>query len=256
MNKLEGNIEAIAFDQLLAVRNYAAGRAGDLAAQFAVFCAANMMRSAAQLFQDLLVVFFLGGKRDGFFVEIGATNGIELSNTVILERSFGWRGILAEPARCWHAELKASRRAAIDTRLVWSTSGERLDFKEAAELSTLPDLAGRDANRAERGRLDAGVYPVETVSLNDLLAAHAAPRAIDYLSIDTEGSELTILEAFDFSRHDVGIITVEHNFVEPDRGRIHRLLTARGFVRVFEPFSKFDDWYVARGLLGGAGARR
>jgi len=88
------------------------------AVQFARFCASNLMRSQAQLFQDLLVVFLLKGKRQGFFVEIGAADGVTLSNTLILERDFQWTGILSEPACGWHAALKANRKASIDFRFV------------------------------------------------------------------------------------------------------------------------------------------
>ena len=183
-----------------------------------------MMRSQSQLFQDLFVVFFLQGKRNGFFVEFGATDGRGLSNTFILERDFEWNGILAEPARCWHAALRSARRAAIDTRCVWSESGQTLEFKETdlKELSTLTNLADKDFNR--EGRTKGTTYPVHTVSLLDLLAAHNCPKDIDYLSIDTEGSELPILNAFDFSKYDIKIVTVEHNYCEPDRQQIHDLL--------------------------------
>ena len=120
-----------------------------------------MMRSQSQLFQDLFVVFFLQGKRNGFFVEFGATDGRGLSNTFILERDFQWNGILAEPARCWHAALKSARRAAIDTRCVWSESGQTLEFKETdlKELSTLTNLADRDFNREDRTK--GTTYPVQ-----------------------------------------------------------------------------------------------
>jgi len=241
-------------DGLLVIRNtirrYATENPRELIALFANFCATNAMHSHAQLFQDLLVVFLLQGKRDGFFVEFGATNGRDLSNTFTLERSFGWKGILAEPARSWHAALQANRKASIDTRCVWKETGARLDFKETeiAEVSTLADLVDRDFNKGDRAK--GMTYPVETVSLNDLLTAHGAPREIDYLSIDTEGSELEILNAFDFAGYDIKIVTVEHNFVEPDRQALLRLLTGKGFVRLFEPLSKFDDWYVKRSLLG------
>jgi hypothetical protein len=83
-----------------------------------------------------------------------------------------------------------------------------------------------------------------------LLRAHSAPREIDYLSVDTEGSELEILQAFDFANYNIKIMTVEHNFVEPNRQEVFKLLSGEGFVRVFEPLSKFDDWYVKRSLLG------
>ena len=239
-----------AFDGLLALRPYAAANPSDVAAQFAAFCGANLMRSRAQLFQDLFVVLFLRGKRNGFFVEFGATNGTDLSNTLLLEREFQWNGILAEPARCWHLALKTSRRAAIDTRCIWSETGATLEFKETElqDLSTLSSLVDRDFNRG--GRLKGTFYAVETISLNDLLKVHNSPREIDYLSIDTEGSELAILQAFDFSPYDIKIITVEHNFCEPDRQEINLLLTGRGFVRLFEPFSKFDDWYIKKSILG------
>lgn len=242
------------FDRLRELREtlqrYRQTNPGDPSGMFVNFCAANFLNSPAQLFQDLLVIFFLKGKRNGFFVEFGATNGLDLSNTFTLERNLQWKGILAEPAKCWHAALKSNRTAAIDTRCVWSQSGAKLVFKEAeiAELSTLSDLANNDFNKA--GRVNGITYAVETVSLNDLLKAHNCPREIDYMSIDTEGSELSILQAFDFAAYDIKIITVEHNFVEPNRQQIHDLMTANGMVRVFEPLSQFDDWYIKRSIVG------
>ncbi|MBP7864585.1 MAG: FkbM family methyltransferase [Acidobacteria bacterium] len=218
-----------------------------------VACVLNHFgESRAQLFQDLFVLFQTGGKRDGYFVEFGAANGVTHSNSCLLERGFGWSGILAEPARGWHDALRANRRCAVDTRCVWSRSGERLAFRETPDggLSTLDALAGADG--FARSREGGAIYPVDTVSLNELLETHGAPETLDYLSVDTEGSELTILEAFDFSRFDVRILTVEHNFT-PERERLRALLQAKGYRRVFEKFSRWDDWYVKPGPAGQAG---
>ena len=99
----------------------------------------------------------------------------------------------------------------------------------------------------ETARQDRNIYEVETVSLNDLLSTHDAPKNIDYLSIDTEGSELSILTRFDFTSYRIGIITVEHNYTS-DRGKIFDLLTQNGYVRKFTQFSKWDDWYVHSSL--------
>jgi hypothetical protein len=79
--------------------------------------------------------------------------------------------------------------------------------------------------------------------LNDLLIKHRAPKYIDYLSIDTEGSEYEILEAFNFNEFSFGIITVEHNYT-PQRDMIFALLTGHGYIRKYENISAFDDWYV------------
>ena len=72
---------------------------------------------------------------------------------------------------------------------------------------------------------------------------HGAPSKIDYLSIDTEGSELEILRAFDFDKHAISVITCEHNF-SSQRSEIYELLISQGFIRVFEGFSRWDDWYI------------
>jgi hypothetical protein len=102
MNKLNRHPVIACFDLLVGIRDsiglYANKNPNDLGGSFASFCANNFMNSKAQLFQDLLVIFCLKGKRDGFFVEFGATNGRDLSNTFMLERYFGWKGLLAEPA--------------------------------------------------------------------------------------------------------------------------------------------------------------
>lgn len=202
-----------------------------------------LRRSRSQIKQDLFVLLELKFKRDGFFVEFGAANGVDASNSHLLEKEFGWTGILAEPARVWHQALAANRSARLDKRCVWSTSGARLSFNEVEDalLSTVDSFSAGDQHKEARRR--GSKYEVETISLVDLLDAHDAPKRMDYLSIDTEGSERAILEHFDFDRYRFRIITCEHNF-RPEREAIHSLLTANGYVRKLTHVSQFDDWYV------------
>lgn len=232
------------FELLLKLRNAMDEVRDKSDRQFLLDCAKHIGDSKSQLLQDLFALHFLNHKRSGFFVEFGSTNGVNLSNTHILEMQFGWNGILAEPARCWAAALQTNRRCAIDLRCVWIKTGEKLRFLEAsdAELSTIDPFADRDAHSTTR--MTNEKYEVETISLTDLLQAHNAPYQIDYLSIDTEGSEYPILSHFDFEAFDISVITVEHNYVEKDRNQIQQLLTAKGYRRVFEKFSQWDDWYV------------
>lgn len=245
---------AAIFKAALDIRELGRGDPNNPFLHFLHHCMVNAPWSCAQLFQDLFVQFTLAGKRNGYFVEFGATNGIDASNTLLLERQFAWTGILAEPACCWHSALAQNRTAKIDHRCVWKKSGEILTFNETEppDLSTIDSFTAsdyHDENRRMRQR-----YDVESVSLNDLLGFHEAPRAIDYLSVDTEGSELEILGSFDFDRYDVSIITVEHNFLSGLREGIHGLLTSKGYDRVCVQVSGWDDWYVNPRLLQQARA--
>lgn len=208
-------------------------------------------QSRSQLRQDLFALIALSFKPEGYFVEVGACDGVSMSNTHLLEKEFGWTGILAEPGRNWHDALVGSRFCSIDTRCVWSRSGESLQFFEATnpKLSTAKSLIRNDLHRFARRKRSA--YSVKTVSLVDLLKQYSAPSEIDFLSIDTEGAEFEILSGFDFSAYTFKVIVCEHNFTE-SRGRIHSLLTENGYRRVLEHVSLVDDWYLHSSLPDGA----
>ena len=210
---------------------------------FQVIHADLFRHSKSQLRQDMFVLHQLAYKRNGYFVEFGATNGVDLSNTHMLEKHFGWTGILAEPARCWHEALRVNRSCNIEKKCVWSSTGNTLVFNETqlAELSTINQFSGTDGHF--RSRENGVQYPVTTISLNDLLEKYQAPKSIDYLSIDTEGSEYEILSNLDFTKYSFGIITVEHNST-PARDLIHELLVCHNYYRIFETLSKWDDWYI------------
>jgi FkbM family methyltransferase len=202
-------------------------------------CFELLDKSYSQIHQDIFALAQLDFKKGGFFVEFGATNGVELSNSMLLESAFGWSGILAEPAKSWHDALRSNRTAIIDTRCVWKVSGENVQFTEAPRAVNSSISTFVKSSRKIRGQS----YSVETVSLNDLLEQSNAPEVIDFISLDTEGSELDILSALDYDKWSFRVMTVEHNF-EPQREKIHALLSSKGYTRVLEEVSRFDDWYV------------
>jgi FkbM family methyltransferase len=209
--------------------------------------------SNSQLYQDLFVLTALGFPRRGYFVEVGAADGVSLSNTLLLER-FGWRGILSEPARTWSSSLLENRRGIIDNRAVWSHTGETLVFKETnpPELSTLKIVNPSDMHQATRE--NSSDYEVASVSLRNLLEEHGAPREIDFISIDAEGAELEILQAFDFNQFDVKVMCLEHNFTGT-RSKLQALMGAVGFARVTKPDTLFDDWFIHSSIAESCGFR-
>lgn len=203
-----------------------------------------VLASKSQLGQDVLALSYVGTDKPGYFVEFGATNGLDLSNTYMLEKNFGWKGILCEPAKIWHKELFSNRESIIDTRCVFNSTGEQMDFSEAtiSHMSTIEDFVKSDFYT----RKITERYKVETVTLGDLLTEHKSPHYIDFISIDTEGSEYLILRDFDFGKYQFGLICVEHNFTE-SRSKKSDLLYSKGYKKVFEEYSAFDDWFVSVG---------
>jgi FkbM family methyltransferase len=200
-------------------------------------------KSKAQLSQDLFVLSTTNFKEFGYFVEFGATNGIRHSNTYLLESSFSWNGILAEPGKNWFSDLQRNRKVAIDKRCVYSHSGDELKFSEAndGEYSTLDSFIASDHHVKKREKTSS--YLVESVSLIDLLVSHEAPKQIDYVSIDTEGSEYEIIRNFDFTQYDIKVFTIEHNY-GGNRILIKEIMEHAGYKRVNESMSLWDDWYV------------
>jgi FkbM family methyltransferase len=205
--------------------------------------------SEAQLQQDVVALIVSNFKRGGYFVEFGAAHPQELSNTYMLETSFGWSGLLAEPSRHWHESLVTHRKAHLDRHCVWSRSGDRIAFSQTdiAELSTASHFMDSDAH-AQLRRESFVEYVVETISLNDLLDAWNAPENIDYMSIDTEGSEWEILSHYDFSQRSIAFLTVEHNW-NASRSAIKELLEGEGYRHILPEVSAWDDWFVLESLL-------
>jgi FkbM family methyltransferase len=201
--------------------------------------------SNSQLRQDLIVLSKTKYMRNGYFVEFGATNGIDLSNTYLLEKAFAWTGILAEPAKAWESDLRNNRpEAVIETSCLWSDSNSILKFAETENLEFSKSVIMHEEEIDKQSMKTIDTYDVRTISLLDLLRKYHAPTHVDYLSIDTEGSEYEILNAFDFTEYSFGVITVEHNYT-PQRELIFELLSRNGYKRIYTEISRFDDWYVS-----------
>lgn len=204
--------------------------------------------SYAQLFQDIFVIFILESSSEktdgGYFVDIGATDGIGINNTYLLETKYNWNGIVVEPARRWQEELARNRKSIVETRCVWDTSNTTMQFMETqnAGQSSLTCTHQGDAFASERKSYVS--YEVQTISLVDLLVSCNSPQVIDFLSIDTEGAEYSILKNFDFHRYRFKIIAVEHNYNKQHCADLDGILTKNGYIKVCRSVSWVDYWYV------------
>lgn len=206
---------------------------------FLTFAARRAALSTAPLLQDLWVLFELGEKRNGYFVEFGAADGQGASATRLLEKLYGWQGAIAEPARGRHERLRADRACYVTNKFVYTDDGLKILFNDT-ESSEDPSAAA--AAGARRG---GKRYEVETITLRSLLKAAEAPRTIDFMGINAEEDTIDLLERFDFSEHEVTLLSVAQT--DPQQGEALAELMARmGYERRFASFSMSDAWYAKR----------
>jgi len=187
-------------------------------------------------------------QRGGTFVDIGANDGVALSNTYFLETVRGWTGLCVEPQPTVFAALRAARRCDCVEGCAATSDGEAaftIVDGVSNVLSGRPDVFpdGHAARIAESVRVEGGLVRsiiVRCYEVNALIRRHGL-TSVDFLSIDTEGGEAELLAAIDLDRFRVRAIAIENNYA--DR-RIERALDARGYD--FAAWMGSDEIYVRR----------
>lgn len=197
--------------------------------------------SPSQLGQDLWVLQRTDFKKGGFFVEFGATDGVMLSNTFLLEQTFGWKGICSEPNPAFFDKLVKNRSCQCFSDCIAGQTGNQVTFICAEEYGGISDYMESDAHAEKRKSYsqDGKTISLTTISLHDFLKQANAPKNIDYISIDTEGSELEIISNFPFEEWNVSMFSIEHNFTE-SREDILAIMQDNGYERIT---AEWDDWY-------------
>ena len=205
-------------------------------------------KTYSQIKQDLNVLEFYKHKKNGFFIEIGASDGIELSNTYLLETKYSWSGICVEPIYEEFQKLVINRpNSNCCNKAVFSQSGLNLKFNIANNDNLFSGLPCTMDCHVGFVLNNKKTVIVETISFQDLLEEYNAPFFIEYLSLDTEGSEFEILKSVDLTKYTFGLIHVEHNFVEPRRSQMREYLLKNGYVYIRE--NNFDDCYKHSSII-------
>jgi len=186
--------------------------------------------------EDCLLWALFGNQRMGFFVDVGAFDGVHLSNSFSFEQQ-GWRGICVEAHPAFAERCKRNRPGSICLQAACVADEhagqvqllvEPLGLLSGIRADETPDLAGR---YARRGMKFPG-FSTESVparTLNSILSEHLpAGRSIDFLSIDVEGTELDVLQGIDLERFPVRAILVEANTPAASE-QLNRYLASRGY---------------------------
>lgn len=183
-----------------------------------------------------LIFDYLSPVREGIFVEVGANDPKDGSQSLRLEEA-GWRGLLVEPLSEHAAELRRLRKAHVEE--VACGPRDRHDtimqFKVAGVASTLAD------EFINHKMVEQETRPVHVVTLDSLLQKHGLDR-IDFLSLDVEGYELEVLDGLSLERCRPAFILIEDRVRDLKR---HDYLTAKGYKVVRR--SGANGWYVPEG---------
>ena len=202
----------------------------------------------SQLGQDYYVLELLGGMRNGYFLDSGASDGVTVNNTLLLENEYGWNGICIEPNEAFFTLLTKNRKCHCVNSCLYDYNGV-VDFIEASTLGGIVDeyhptllnyvVRALKLSQNESGRPEATQKVART--LESIFSEFNAPPIIDYWSLDTEGSELTILKSFPFDKYTFRVLTVEHNHLPVKEG-IKIFLEGKGYHRIKE--MGIDDCYI------------
>ncbi len=155
----------------------------------------------------------------GVFVEAGANDGVNQSNTYYLERFRGWTGLLVEPAPALAMACRRNRRSPVAEAALVATEvpGASVELHCAGLMSTVAgamgdgDATARHVESGRRVQRLAAAPPVRVPArtLSALLDEAAITRPIDLLSLDVEGAEVMALRGLDLERHAPRCICVE-----------------------------------------------
>ena len=184
----------------------------------------------SQFNQDKFVIDFYNNKQSGYFVEIGASDGIQLSNTYILEKNYNWKGICVEPIPDKYKKLKKNRpNSYCYNNPIYNQSNIDIEFSICTNGSLFSGIKNHITTYKNRLENNSCNIILKTLSINDLLINSNAPEFIDYLSIDTEGSEYEIIKSLDFSKYKFGLLSIEHNFDINYKNKINELLVKNNY---------------------------
>jgi FkbM family methyltransferase len=226
-------------------------RARRRAARRAAEARGDLSLSQTALFElDRKLDRYIGDVRGGFFVEAGANDGFEQSNTYHLERFRSWRGLLVEPTPHLHREACIERPGSRVVRAALvgpDQHGGELQLRYGGMMTVVAESRGSveaDAAYASNGLalgLEAPMsFTAPAVMLSSLLDEMAAPP-IDLMSLDVEGFEAEVLKGLDLDRHAPRYLLVE---VQDDErlALLETLLADR--YRYVEQLSPLDVLYA------------
>lgn len=189
--------------------------------------------------------------RPGFFLEIGCWHGEHISQTSYLEKVRGWNGLAVDPfpvgfedRNCMLCQKAISKDG--NKRQFIKVSIDRRYGGDVSYFSGFKDTLKTHLSLI-KNHCDYEEIEVETITVKELYLRYNLPRYIEFLSVDTEGSEVEIFKSIDFKKNSFGLIVFEHNGVAKVKKDIAKILVWKGYL-LYESLSE-DDIYINKKLI-------
>jgi len=193
---------------------------------------------------DFAIEYF-NKKKDLFFVDVGAYDGITWSNSISLEENYGWSGLCIEANPIAYQKLFKCRKNKTfnyalsdkeEEMIFWAISGycemlsgflDLYDEKHIQRINSEIQKYGGYINKIK----------IKSKKLQTILDDNLINQ-VDYLSIDTEGAELSILKGINFSKTNISLISAENNNYNND---VEIFLKEKGYKKIVKICG--DDFY-------------
>jgi len=188
---------------------------------------------ASQAGQDVVIDRLFAGKTQGVFVDVGAYDGVTGSNSLFFEQRRGWTGVMVEPVAAQAAAARMARKAPCIECAVGPEEGRASFIEVTKGFTQMSGLETHyDSNLLDRVRSDPrhaeNRIEIEVKTLSSILIETKTPHP-DFVSLDIEGGEIAVLEAFPFADHDVGVWAIENNTGKSD---LNRLMSSKGYALI------------------------
>jgi FkbM family methyltransferase len=205
------------------------------------------MRFYSQYGQDKwLYENYFKNKENGVFLEIGADDGVDKSNTKFFEEYLKWGGICVEPSPNRFKLLKENRECICENVAISDTEGE-VEFMDISGWGKALSGIVSKYHDEHKARIELELnnpknngyemVRVKTKTLTDILETHSLTN-IDFCTIDTEGGEIDIIKSIDFDKINIKLIIVENNYNDTS---VQKLLLDNGY-KLIKKLS-IDDVY-------------
>lgn len=202
-------------------------------------------KTYSQLFQDLAFLFFCADSPiKGYYIEVGVGDGLNHSNTFLLEKEVGMKGILIEADPRQIKKISKYR----DAKLIECVAGSNNEVV-SVNLASTPELSwvGEDYPNDNLVRSSTRNHKINSCTLDSILEQNLNESSLDYLSIDVEGYENEVLLGFSLNRWQPKFINIEHNRDELQMTHFKKFFR-ENYTLVLESISDCDYWFVRNDL--------